>query len=32
MNDKINLEKAREEFKRYVSEFNLEENMISLIS
>ena len=30
MNDKINLEKAREEFKRYVSEFNLEENMISL--
>ena len=30
MNDKINLDKAREEFKRYVSEYNLEENMISL--
>ena len=30
MNDKINLDKAMEEFKRYVSEYNLEENMISL--
>ena len=30
MNDKINLDKAREEFKRYVSGYNLEENMISL--
>jgi len=30
MNDKINLDKAREEFKRYVSGYNMEENMISL--